>query len=502
MTSPNELESHERGRVTPLSSAPHTSKDGTVPNVASPVQTPTTVPPTPSGSSPTPPPTSSPGPAKTQAQFPQKLGILFQPGRYKVLYGGRGGAKSWGVARALLIIALQPQMIWPRRKVGPRILCARETQKSIEESVHKLLSDQITDMGLDAYFTIQRTNITAQNGAEFIFAGIRQNVHNIQSYEGCDIVWVEEAQRVSKNSWNVLIPTIRKDGSEIWISFNPELEQDETYQRFVTHPPSNANVICMSWRDNPWFPPVLRQEMEDLRKRDPDACDHVYEGMCKRAVEGAIYKNELHAMESEKRICRVPWNSKYSVNTFWDLGFGDNTSIWFEQSIGTEFHLIDHVSGSLKGLAHYTKIMQEKQYTYGTHWLPHDGRAHELGTGRSIQEQLQDVFGKTRVKCAKKLSIEDGIAAVRAIFSRVWMDKDKCADGIQSLRHYRYDFDENLGTYKRTPLHDWSSHDSDGFRTMALAVKEQERPGKDLRDETEVDGVYSTSKAGSGAWMS
>jgi phage terminase large subunit len=153
--------------------------------------------------------------AASNAQFPAKLQFLFHPQRYKVLYGGRGGAKSWGIARALLIQGTQRPL---------RILCARETQRSIGDSVHKLLSDQIEALGLGAFYAVQKSTILGANGTEFIFAGIRQNVSNIKSYEACDICWVEEAQTVSKSSWDVLIPTIRKTDSEIWVSFNPDLE--------------------------------------------------------------------------------------------------------------------------------------------------------------------------------------------------------------------------------------------------------------------------------------
>lgn len=434
---------------------------------------------------------------EVEAQFPDALDFLFQPHRYKVLYGGRGGAKSWGIARALEIIGVHPEALWPGRTEGPRILCARETQKSISESVHKLLADQIVELGLQEYYTVQKATITARNGAEFIFAGIRQNVSNIKSYEACDICWVEEAQTVSKHSWNVLIPTIRKAGSEIWVSFNPELESDETYQRFVVSPPSNAKVAFVNWSDNPWFPDVLRMEMEDLRRRDEAACDHVYGGLCKQVVEGAIYRAEVTNAEKEGRITRVPYDPAHPVHTFWDLGFGDNTSIWFAQSMPFEFRIIDHLSGSLQALSYYTKQLQERPYTYGTHWLPWDGEAKELGSGRSIQEQLGTTFGRERVRCAKRLSVQDGIAAVRSIFGRCWWDREKCADGLQSLRHYRYERDENLGTFKREPLHDWSSHDADGVRTMAVAIKELQRTEPQKQEHVT---SYSSHRS-DGGWM-
>lgn len=418
---------------------------------------------------------SSPAQIERTVQFPEKLAFLFEPNRYKIAYGGRYGVKSWSFARALLLIADDPRILWPERTQGPRILCARETQKSIAESVHKLLSDQIVEMGLEGHFTVQQSSISATNGAEFIFAGIRQNVTNIKSYEACDIAWVEEAQTVSKNSWNVLVPTIRKEGSEIWVSFNPELEMDETYQRFVVFPPTGAKVVHTTYRDNAWLSAVMKQEMADLKKRDPEAFDHVYEGQCKQAVEGAIYRNELTAAEKEGRLTRVPYDAQYPVHTFWDLGFGDNTSIWFAQSVGFEFHLIDHLSASLHGLDYYVRQLQERPYIYGNHHLPWDGAAKELGTGRSIQEQLQK-FYPGRVSCAKKLSVADGIAAARAIFPKCIFDREKCADGLQSLRHYRYEQDEKLGTYKREPLHDWASHDADAFRTLAVAIRMAQRP--------------------------
>ena len=397
------------------------------------------------------------------AQFPEKLQFLFQPKRYKVAYGGRGGAKSWGFARALLILGAQKPL---------RILCARETQKSIQDSVHKLLSDQVKALGLEEFYQVQKAAIIGANGTEFAFAGIRQNVGNMKSFEGCDICWVEEAQNVSKHSWSVLIPTIRKEGSEIWVSFNPELETDETYQRFVIRPYPGCEPVKINWSDNPWFPEVLRQEMEHLKAKDPDSYEHVYEGMCKQTVEGAIYKQELLAAEKEGRITRVPYDPIKPVHTFWDLGFGDNTSIWFAQSIGFEFRLIDFEQGSQQGLAYYLKRLQARPYVYGTDYLPHDAKAHELGSGRSIEEQMRSSGRKVQV--VKKLGIGDGIAAARAIFGRCWFDGERCADGIQALRHYRYESDEKLATFKKEPLHDWASHPADAFRYFAVAIREPE----------------------------
>lgn len=400
-----------------------------------------------------------------QADFPEKLQFLFEPHRYKILYGGRGGAKSWGIARAFLIIGAERPI---------RVLCTRETQRSISDSVHKLLSDQIENLGFAHIYTVQNATIRGTNGTEFIFAGIRQNVKNLKSYEGCDYCWVEEAQTVSKSNWEVLIPTFRKENSEIWVSFNPELESDDTYKRFVLKPPPNAYVCKVGWRDNPWFGSVLKAEMEHLQDSDPDAYEHIYEGTCKQVVEGAIFRNELLAVDKERRITEVPYDAGRPVDTYWDLGIADHTSIWFGQSVGFQFRLVDFMDSSGQGLQWYVKQLQNKPYLYGTHWLPHDAQARQLGTGRTIQEQLQSYGLKVRI--VPRVSVADRIAAARAIFGKCWFDAEKCADGLQALRHYRYEIKEKLQTLSSEPLHDWASHPADAFTYFGVAVKEQEQP--------------------------
>jgi phage terminase large subunit len=178
-----------------------------------------------------------------RVQFPEKLGFPSEPHRYKVLCGGRGGIKSWSIAQHLLIEGAKRPL---------RIPCAQETMQSIRESVHELMEDQIARLGLQADYEVQKAEIMGRNGAVFTFHGLRdQSVHNIKSLEGADILWVEEAQNVSEKSWRTVIPTIRKPGSEIWISFNPELDTDDTYKRFVISPPPNAVVVKTSWRDSP-----------------------------------------------------------------------------------------------------------------------------------------------------------------------------------------------------------------------------------------------------------
>lgn len=433
--------------------------------------------------------------------FPEKFKFLItEPWRYKVGYGGRGGIKSWSFSRGALIHGTGKTYF--NRPL--RILCAREIQKSIKESVHSLLKGQIKLLGLSNFYKVQETSITGSNGTEFLFAGLKHNINNIKSVEDVDIVWIEEAQSVSKDSWEILIPTIRKAGSEIWASWNPALETDDTYKRFILKPPPEtiegrpyAKIVKTGWQDNQWITDEMRHEKDELKAKDPDAYEHVWEGMCKQVVEGAIYKNELLAADKEGRICKVPYDALKPVHTFWDLGFGDSTSIWLAQSIGFEYRLIDYIEGSQQGLQHYLKLLQAKPYVWGTDYLPHDAKAHELGTGKTIEEQLR-ATGR-RVQVVPKLSIMDGIAAARAVFPKCYFDAEKCADGLQALRHYQYEVDDKHSqssekpSYKREPLHNWASHPADAFRYFAVAIREPQRQREQVRQP-----MYG----GESGWMS
>lgn len=393
--------------------------------------------------------------------LPECMEFLFQPSRYKVLHGGRGGAKSHSIAKALLVRGLSRPH---------RILCAREFQASIADSVHRLLGDQIAELGLGGFYDVQQRSIVARNGGEFLFAGLRHNVHSIKSKEGVDIVWVEEAQTVSRNSWETLIPTIRKDGSEIWISFNPELETDETYRRFVVNPPAGAIVRRVNWSDNPWFPQVLRAEMEDLKARDYDAYQNIWEGHCRQTLDGAIYAREIREATAAGRICRVPYDRAKAVQTFWDLGRADMTSIWFVQQVGFEYRLIDFYQNRGHDLSHYLRELQARPYVYGTDWLPHDAQAALLGAPRTIEQQMLDA-GR-RVQIVPRLSVADGINAARTLFPNCWFDSDKCADGLNALRRYRYGINPQTGQWTAEPLHDDASHAADALRYFALAMQD------------------------------
>ena len=336
--------------------------------------------------------------------------------------------------------------------------------------MHRLLADQIDEMGLSGLYEVQQAIIKGPHGTEFLFKGLRFNVGEIKSTVGVTDCWVEEAQAVSKGSWDVLIPTIREEGSQLYISFNPELEEDYTYQRFVLDPPANAVVRKINWRDNPFFPEVLRLEKEDLETRDPDAALTVWEGHPRQTLDGAVYAKEMREATAEDRIVKVPPAPGKAISTFWDIGRADATSIWFAQVVGFEFRIVDFYEANSHAIDHYLKVLQDRGYLYETHWLPHDAQAKHITHPLSIEGQVKAQYPKA-VRIVPRMSIANGINAARSIFPNAVFDRDKCSDGLQHLRRYRFK-ESKAGGFEREPEHDEHSHAADAFRYLAIALKE------------------------------
>lgn len=252
--------------------------------------------------------------------------VLAPPARYKVLEGGRGGTKSFDVADYLIT-----QSVF--RKL--RILCTREMQNSIRDSVHRLLSDRITALKLDDYFVVQRESIMSRCGSEFIFKGLRHNISEIKSTEGIDRCWCEEADLISEESWTILIPTIRNEGSEIIITFNPENEKSATYRRFITNPPPDCLHAHLTWRDNKFFPEVLRKELEYDKRVDYEKYLHVWEGQVKRYGAAVIFANKYRVEAFE-----TPSDAEFKFGADW--GFSNDPTVLVRMFIKENKLYIDH----------------------------------------------------------------------------------------------------------------------------------------------------------------
>lgn len=364
------------------------------------------------------------GAKRSELQFPTKLQCLFRPARYKVLLGGRGGAKSWGIARALVLIAASSKK---------RILCTREVQNTMRDSVHKLLSDTIDAMGLAPWFSITRESIKSLSGSEFIFKGLRFDVQGVKSTEGVDICWVEEAQTVSQDSWDVLIPTIRSIGSEIWISFNPGEESDPTYKRFVVNPPPDAVVVEINYDDNPWFPDVLRREMEYCRSVDFDAYMHIWRGKPRKISKAAIFADKVHVEAFPDDL----WEHADRLFFGADFGFATDPSTLIRFFIlGRRLYISHEAYGVGVELDHMPEFYDA---------VP-GSREWPIMADCSRPETISHIRSRGfAIDAAEKWPgcVEDGIAHIRA-FEKIVIH-ERCKHMIDEANLYSYKVDAKTG---------------------------------------------------------
>lgn len=247
--------------------------------------------------------------------------------------------------------------------------------------------------------------------------------------------------------------------------------------------PKGKNAFWEVWdraqRQDDWYALNLKasetglideSELADAKRQmSEDQYAQEFECSFEAAIQGAYYGVQMRKAEEEKRILRLPHEPASETFTAWDLGIGDSTAIWFAQSVGREIRVIDYYEASGVGIDHYVRVLKDKPYTYGIHFLPHDADASELGTGKSIRETLASL-GVRHTEIVPKLPVDDGINAVRLLLPRCWFDAEKCRDGIEALRQYRKEYDEKLKTFKLRPLHDWASHGADAFRYLAVSV--------------------------------
>ena len=396
--------------------------------------------------------------------LPEKLAPLYEPRRYKVMHGGRGGGKSHGVAQVLLDLGARSPL---------RILCAREIQKSMRDSVHRLLKDYIVKLGLESFYEVLDNEIRGLNGSLFLFSGLQSHtVESIKSFEGVDIVWVEEAHGVSKKSWDVLTPTIRKEGSEIWLTLNPDMVTDETYQRFIATPSPDTWVAEVNWWDNPWFPRVLDDERRKAKRTMlPADYAHIWEGKARSVSAGAIYRHEVEALYLDNRARDVPYDPTLLVHAVWDLGWNDSMSIILVQRGPQDVRIIGYIEDDHRTLDWYVAKLDKMPYRWGTDYLPHDGKTKNFQTGKSTEQLLRELGRPNVIAQTRATDVEEGIKAVRMMFPRCYIDQNKAARLLECLKRYQRRI-HAVTNEPMEPLHDEFSHGADAFRYVALWLPE------------------------------
>ena len=395
---------------------------------------------------------------------------LFQPSkqwRHYCYYGGRSSGKSTQVAQAVLLSGMR------QRERG---LCTREVQNSIAESVHQLLSDLINKNGYTSW-EVQRELIrNKKTGSEIYFKGLHNNSQSIKSFEGVDWCWVEEAQSVSSESINTLIPTIRKPNSRFYWTFNPLTDHDPVWELVAGKPDERTFVKKVnSDAIEELLSPEIIAEREKMRVDNPDLFGHVWLGNPLTSQTGSVFGNQLARAEQDGRIGSVPYDASAGVYAVFDLGIGDSTAVWWFQCIGREIHMIDYYENSGEELGHYIAMLRNKGYNYTTIYLPHDAKQRELQTGKTRVEFFeQNGFHNIEVLRPTNFNLgDDDINLIaRPTFSRVWIDRNKCERGLECLRAYHYEYDSKNKLLKNRPEHDWSSHASSAFIYACMAATE------------------------------
>lgn len=422
----------------------------------------------------------------TLLDLPRKLEPLLEPAPYKVLWGGRNGLKSWNIGRLLLAEGV---------KETHRVLCGREVQNSLADSVHQLLRDQIELLNYSALYEVTDKAIRGKrNDTLFRFTGLSdQTAESIKSFEGFDRFWAEEAQAITKRSWQMVLPTIfRTPGAEAWIGFNPNLDSDETWVRFVVNRPEGAVVIEMNWRDAlacGWF----TAEQEKLRQYDlqygtKDDYDNIWEGKPRTTVAGAIYAREVTDMITAGRYRPIPYDPRLPVHRIWDLGWNDlMVVIMVQKPHPSALNVINYIEDSQTTYAGMLATMEQLRYRWGNDWLPHDSTQHHPTSGTNARKQLMGLGCKVKdIPCSDP---EARIRASRMMFPRVYVDNVKRdtppefpdrALGAGNLV-------EHLKRYKRTipkatnepasPVHDRASHAADAWGGLAEIVEQIRNEG-------------------------
>jgi len=412
--------------------------------------------------------------------IPDKLVPVFEgEARYRGSWGGRGSGKT----RTFALMTAVRGYLWGQEGRSGQILCGREFMNSLEDSSLEEIKQAIRSIPiLEDYYELGEKYVRSKDGLiSYTFVGLRRSLDSIKSKAHILLAWVDEAESVSDMAWQKLIPTVREEGSEIWVTWNPESKYSATHERFRTNKPNDSKIVELNYMDNPWFPDVLEQSrLEDKDKRI-DMYDHIWKGGFLVFSEGAYYSTEMRRCRDEGRIGDVRYDRAKGVVTAWDLGIGDSTAIFFAQYVGTEVHIIDYYEASGVGLDHYALKLQEKGYIYDQHILPHDVRVRELGTGKSRLETL-DNLGVRNIQICPDLRVDDGIQQVRSLLDRCYFDEKKTEKGIDCLINYSRAYDENGKTWRSRPTHNWASHGADAFRYLAVGYRAiSESWGKPLK---------------------
>jgi phage terminase large subunit len=414
--------------------------------------------------------------ATARIKLPPKLKPVFLgAARVRGSHGGRGSAKTRSFAKMAVVKAYQ------FAKAGREgiVLCCRQFMNSLDESSMAEVKAAIAseEWLRDNYDVGEKYIRTRDRRIEFAFIGLRHNLDSIKSKTRIRLLWVDEAEPVSETAWHKADNTVREDGSEVWVTWNPERKKSATSLRFRVNPPPESKIAEINWRDNPWFPRTLDKKRIADRDYRPDQYDHIWEGDYVSVVEGAYYASCLTQAKAEGRISNLGKDPLMTIRAFWDIGGtgakADACAIWIAQFIGREIRVLDYYEAVGQPLATHVQWLKERGWGKAMCFLPHDGATNDKVYDVSYESALKEAEFEVEVipnqgRGAAKMRIEAG----RRLFPSIWFNAGPTEPGRDALGWYhekRSEDDRGIGL---GPSHDWSSHGADAFGLMCVAYEE------------------------------
>lgn len=403
---------------------------------------------------------------------------LLAPSRYKGAWGGRGSGKSHFFAGKLIEDCLAEP---GESGEGMRAVCVREVQKDLAQSSKLLIESKLRsfDLGEANGFKIFRDVIQTPRDGLIIFKGMNDyTADSIKSLEGFKRAWWEEAQVATAHSLQMLRPTLRAPGSELWFSWNPRRKSDPVDLMLRgAELPTDAAVVKANWRDNPWLTPELEQERLDCLRMQPDQYDYVWEGGYVTVIDGAYYAHSLTMARQEGRIGKVGVDPLMTLRIFCDIGGtgarADAFTMWVAQFIGREIRVLGYYEAVGQPLASHLEWLRMHRCTpeRAQIWLPHDGDTQDKVYNVSYASAFESAgYTVTVVPNQGKGAAKSRIEAGRRLFPLMWFNEPKTEAGLAALGWYHEKKDEarNIGL---GPEHDWSSHGADSFGLMCIAYE-------------------------------
>jgi phage terminase large subunit len=405
---------------------------------------------------------------------------LLVPSRYKGVWGGRGSGKSHFFADSLVEDCLAEP--GDSNGEGLRSVCIREVQKDLAQSSKLLIESKLAYYKLSDKdgFKVYRDSIATPGDGLIIFKGMNDyTADSIKSLEGFKRAWWEEAQTATGHSLNLLRPTMRATGSQLWFSWNPRRKSDPIDVMLRGEEvPTGSTIVRANWDNNPWFTAELEQERLDCIRMQPEQYDHIWEGGYVSVIEGAYYAKDIVRAKSENRIGRVAADPLMTIRLFVDIGGtgarADAFTIWAAQFIGKEIRVVNYYEAVGQPLATHLAWLRENNYTpdKAQIWLPHDGSSNDKVFDVSYESALRDAqYTVTVVPNQGKGAAKARIEAARRLFPAMWFNAETTQAGIDALGwyHEKKDDNRNIGL---GPEHDWSSHGADSFGLMCVAYEE------------------------------